>query len=61
MATSIHFELNTGAQIPAVGLGTIQALVSAGLSGFADKKYRHLAIRTWSGTPSSVVRPQERI
>jgi hypothetical protein len=33
MTPSTHFKLNTGAQIPAVGLGMIQALVYAGLDG----------------------------
>lgn len=34
MATPTHFKLNTGAQIPAVGLGIVQTLVSEGRSKF---------------------------
>ncbi|KAF4296020.1 hypothetical protein CNMCM8686_002790 [Aspergillus fumigatus] len=46
MALPTHFKLNTGAQIPAIGLGMIQALDSAGLGldlSFALKNgYSHI-------------------
>jgi diketogulonate reductase-like aldo/keto reductase len=45
MAPSTHFKLNNGTQIPAVGLGTIKAVVNLRARGvFADMELRNLEI-----------------
>lgn len=49
MAPSTHFTLNTGAKIPAVGLGLYRALCARRLCSATNATFarRNLAVKAW--------------